>query len=200
MSYSDIQKAILILKQGGLVVFPTDTAFAVSCRMDDKKAVERLFKWRKRPASQAAPVLTEDMVKMVQRYLLPIPEEVTNALIEPYWPGALTIVLPCKIKKVLKMVRGSGKTLGVRIPGHPIARHLIRKTDVPLLGPSANFHGASTPYRYQDLDKEFLKGVDLVLEGECPIGLISTVVDCSEKPWKIIRNGAVQLNIELFHI
>ena len=110
-----------------------------------------------------------------------------------YWPGALTIVFPCQTDKVLGLVRGGGQTLGTRMPNHGIPLQLIKPLEVPILGPSANFHHAPTPYKFEDLDKEFLKLVDLVIPGECEVGLVSTVLDCSEEPWKILRQGAIRL-------
>ncbi|MBI2074352.1 MAG: threonylcarbamoyl-AMP synthase [Candidatus Levybacteria bacterium] len=187
---SEVEKAINILNQGGIVIFPTDTAFGVGCRIDNEKAVERLFKIRKRPGTQATPVLV-DTVKMAKDYLQPIPKEVIDKLIEPFWPGALTIILLCKADKVPALVRGGGSTLGVRIPNHPIARDVIRSVGVPILGPSANFHGEKTPYAFEDLNPEFTKLADYVLFGECTIKMPSTVVDCSISPWKIIRRGAL---------
>ena len=189
-----LKQAIKILKQGGIVVFPTDTAFGVGCRMDDKKSVERLFNWRRRPATQAVPVLV-DSLKMAWEYLLPIKKEVKD-LMEKYWPGALTIVLSCKTEKVPSLVRAQGQTLGVRIPNHIIPLEIIKSLGVPILGPSANFHGRPTPYKFKDIDKEFLKGADFVIAGKCPAGNVSTVVDCSVFPWKIIRQGAVELRLE----
>lgn len=189
----DIQKAIKVLKDGGIVIFPTDTAFGIGCRIDDEKAVARLFKIRKRPLTQATPVLV-DTVKMAQDYLLPIPQEVVDTLIEPYWPGALTIVFPCKTDKVSSLVRGGGKKLGVRIPNHPTARAIIRGMGKPILGPSANFHGEKTPYTFEDLDKMLVGLVDYVVWGVCTIKQPSTVIDCSQKPWKILRQGAVSVS------
>lgn len=189
---SQLKKAVEILKQGGIVIFPTDTAFGVGCRIDDEKAVERLFAIRKRPKTQATPVLV-DTVKMAQDYLLPIPKEVIDKLIEPYWPGALTLILRSIREKVPNLVRGGGETLGVRIPNHTIARAIIRRVGVPILGPSANFHGGETPYKIEDLDKEFIKEVDYVVAGECPVGNVSTVVNCTVVPWKVIRKGALDL-------
>lgn len=193
-SQGDLRKAIEILNQGGVVVSPTDTAFGVGCRIDDEKAVGRLVKLKRRPQNQAMPVLV-DSLKMAQKYLLPFEDRVLE-LIKKYWPGALTIVLPCRVELIPQSVRGGGKTLGVRWPNHPVAQKLITETGVPILGPSANFPGAKTPYKYEDLDPEFLKNVDYVLPGECPVGIASTVIDCSQKPWKIIRQGAIHLSIK----
>lgn len=130
---------------------------------------------------------------MAQKYLEPIPKEVVDRLIEPCWPGVLTIVLPCKVDSVSSLVRGGSETLGVRIPNHPIAKAIIRGVGVPVLGPSANFHGGKTPYQMEELDREFVKQVDCIVYGECPVGNVSTVIDCSVRPWKIIRQGAIKI-------
>lgn len=186
------EEAIKILRQGGIIIFPTDTAFAIGCRMDDEKAVEKLFRLRKRPATQAAPVLV-DGFDMAQQYLKPIPKEVKEKLMDRYWPGALTIILPCLKEKVSVLVRGGSDNLGVRMPNHPVTLEIIKKVGVPVLGPSANFHGLKTPFTFQDLDKNLVKLVDYVLQGECTVKQPSTVIDCSIKPWKIRREGAVKL-------
>lgn len=187
----NLARAIEIIKNGGIIIFPTDTAFGVGCRLDDEKAVARLFKIRNRPGTQATPVLVNS-IEMAQRYLLPIPRDVKN-LMTKHWPGALTIVLPCKTSLVTSLVRGQGKTLGVRVPNHSVPLTIIDSLGVPLLGPSANFHGKSTPFKFAELDSEFIKMVDYVVPGECLTGTISTVLDCSVLPWRIIRQGAIYI-------
>jgi L-threonylcarbamoyladenylate synthase len=189
-----IKKAIQIIENGGIVIFPTDTAFGIGCRIDNEKAIERLFKIRQRPKSQATPVLV-DSFEMAQEYLLPVPEDVIEKLIKPYWPGALTIVLPCRIDKVPELVRGGGTTIGVRVPNHPVIQQIIKGVGVPILGPSANFHGGKTPYRFEDLDKNIVKLVDYVVFGECLVKQASTVIDCSKEQWKILREGAVKIEL-----
>lgn len=188
----NIAEAITILKQGGIVIFPTDTAFGIGCRIDDEKAVARLFKIRKRPTTQAVPILV-DTVKMAEKYVLPIPKDVLDSLIEPYWPGALTIVLHCRKEAVPNLVRGGGETVGLRIPNHRIARRIIQRVGVGVLGPSANIHGEKTPYSFEDLDTKLVKLVDFVVPGKCTLKQASTVIDCTQKPWKILRHGAVDI-------
>lgn len=189
-----IQKAIEILKQGGIIIFPTDTAFGIGCDMQNEHAVERLFKIRRRPLEKATPVLV-DTVKMAQDYLQPIPKAVIDTLIEPYWPGALTIVLPCIMEKVPAFVRGGGETLGVRIPNHPVPRAIMQGLGKPILGPSANFHGEQTPYVSKDLNSALVGLVDLVIEGDCGSNEASTVIDCSVTPWKILRQGKINVDL-----
>lgn len=193
----ELQLATEIVKNGGIIIFPTDTAFGVGCKMDDSKAVKRLFKIRQRPKIQATPVLVDSM-EMAQKYLQPISEEVKN-LMQKYWPGALTIILQCRTELVPSAVRGGGQTLGVRMPNHEIPLSIINSIGVPILGPSANFHGAPTPYKFADLDQEFTKLVDGVIPDECSVGMASTIIDCSVRPWKIVRQGKVKLNpLKLF--
>lgn len=190
----EIRKAIDVLRNGKIVIFPTDTAFGVGCRIDDEKAVERLFMIRKRPQNQAVPVLVSSL-EMAANYVEEIPSDVQKELMEKYWPGALTIVLPCRVDKVPSLVRGGKETLGIRIPDHKTTLSLIEGVGVPILGPSANFSGGATPYRFEDLDQNLLKLVDFVVYGQTKIGDVSTVIDVSEKPWKILREGAVKLKI-----
>lgn len=189
-----IEEAVKVLKNGGIVIFPTDTAIGIGCRIDNPNAVKRLFKIRKRPSTQATPVLV-DSFEMAQRYLLPIDREIIDRLVEQYWPGALTLILQCIEVKVPKLVRGGGSTLGVRMPNHTTTLNIIKNLGVPILGPSANFHGEKTPFRFDDLNPELVKKADYVLNGE--VGLeknVSTVVDCTVEPWKIIRHGAIPLS------
>ncbi len=191
---NSISEAIRILKEGGIVIFPTDTAFAIGCRIDREDSIERLFRLRKRPFTQATPVLCSSLA-MVEEYVAEIPPDVREKLIKPYWPGALTIVLPAKIEKVPPLVRGGGVTIGVRIPDHEITRRLIEGVGVPLLGPSANFHGKPTPFKLAEIDPQLYSLVDYILPGVCKKSEVSTVIDCSVLPWKILREGAVKLNI-----
>ena len=189
-----ILKAVNILNKGGIIIFPTDTAFGIGCRIDNEDAVKRLFKIRNRPINQATPVLVES-AQMAQKYLHAIPNEVEEMLINRYWPGALTIVLKCKKNLVFDLIRGGGDNLGVRMPDSQIALDIIKKVGVPILGPSANFHNDKTPYSIKDLDIKLIKLADFVVEGECKLKMTSTVVDCTKTPWKILRKGALDINI-----
>lgn len=191
-----VKKAIEILNQGGIVVYPTDTAFGIGCRVDKDESIRKLFRVRKRPESQATPVLVNSL-EMAEKYWIEIPENVQKKLILQYWPGALTIILPCVKNTTSSLARGGGENIGLRMPNHKITLKIIEGIGVPLLGPSANFHGEKTPYSFEDLDPGFLRLVDFVVPGECYIKQASTVIDCSFIPWKIIRKGAVDLGSSL---
>ena len=105
-----------------------------------KTQSKRLFKIRKRPQSQAVPVLVYGF-RNGKRICEEISENVIQKLIKPYWPGALTIVLKANIDKVSVLSVAEEETVGLRMPNHPLILEIIRKVGVPILGPSANFHG-----------------------------------------------------------
>lgn len=189
----EIGKAVEVLNSGGIIIFPTDTAFGIGCRIDNQEAIQKLFKIRRRPESQATPVLVSS-IEMAQEYLEDIAEDAKD-LMKKNWPGALTVVFKCKTTKVPLLVRGGSDTLGVRMPNHEKIIKIIEKAGVPVLGPSANFHGEKTPYEFDDLDMELIKLVDFVLPGETTVKEQSTVVDCSVEPWKVLRQGAVDVKL-----
>lgn len=181
----------LLLHNGGIVIFPTDTAFGIGCRIDRPDAVDRLFTIRRRPETQAMPVLV-DSIDMALAYF-DSASNVVRRLMELYWPGGLTIIAPCKQNLIYSPIRGGGNTVGLRMPNHEVPLSIIKEAGVPIVGPSANFHGDPTPYRFEDLNPELVELVDYVVPGECPVKQASTVVDCSVNPYKIIRQGAVKL-------
>ena len=189
-----IEEAIKILNQGGIVIFPTDTAFGIGCRIDNESAIKKLFKIRKRPDFMASPVLVDGR-EMVKDYVSEIPKDVEEKLINRFWPGALTIVLLTRIAKVSELVRGYGTTVGFRMPDNQTIQEVIKNVGVPILGSSANFHGEKTPFELKELDNELIKLVDYVINGECRLKKPSTVIDCSVTPWKILRQGALKVNI-----
>ncbi len=189
-----VEDVVKILNQGGIIIFPTDTAFGIGCRIDRKEAIERLFKLRKRPKDQAVPVLVSN-IKMAQDYTYEISRDVKERLIDKFWPGALTIILKAKQEVVPDLVRGGGENIGLRMPNHKTLLNIIEATKIPILGPSANLHGDKTPYEFKDLDRKLLKLVDYVVKGECFLKKASTVVDCTRNPWRVLRKGAIEINI-----
>lgn len=191
---NNLTKAIEVLNTGGIVIFPTDTAFGIGCRLDREESIRRLFAIRQRPISQAISLLVESIDMALRYWTTPLPH-VVRRLIETYWPGGLTIVYECKIDATPLLVRGNSTTLGVRQPDHAVTLGLIKGVGVPILGPSANFHGQPTPYHFADLDPALVKLVDYVMPGECKTRQASTVVDCTISPPKILRQGSVNIKL-----
>jgi L-threonylcarbamoyladenylate synthase len=186
-----VKKAIGVFKNGGIVIFPTDTAIGIGCRIDDEKAIKKLFRIRRRSENKPLLALVSS-IEMAEEYLLSIPKKVKDELIKPYWPGELTIILKCNPDKVSALIRGGGDTLGVRFPNKPALLELINAVGVPIVAPSANFGGEKTPFRFEDLNPKLVKQTYYVLNGQISSEKnVSTIIDCTVTPWKIIRNGVV---------
>lgn len=188
----NIDKAAEILKNGGIIIFPTDTVFGIGCVIDNKKSIKRLFDLRKRSVDKPLLILASDM-DMVLDYLKPLSSQAKN-LAKKYWPGGLTIISKCYEEKIPIEVRAGGDTVGVRIPDNSQTLELIRKVGKPIVAPSANFEGKPSAKTEEDLDSKLLRQVDFLLKGECKMNKESTIVDCSNFRCKIIRKGAVAID------
>ncbi len=185
------KKAIATLNAGGIIIFPTDTAFGIGCRVDRPTAIDRLFEIRRRPKDQALPVLVRNMEQALSFYQHP--SDIVRRLMKTHWPGALTIIDTCKKEVLYSPICGGGDTVGMRHPKHETLQQILDGVGVPIVGPSANFHGKPTPYHFKDLDPELVALVDFAVDGTCILGNVSTVVDCTSDPYRIVRLGAVAL-------
>ncbi|MBI3385341.1 threonylcarbamoyl-AMP synthase [Candidatus Gottesmanbacteria bacterium] len=197
MKNKNIEEAVKVIKQGGIVIFPTDTVWGIGCRIDLAPSIEKLYRLRKRPNEQAAPVLVSSKNQATE-YFLALPKEVEK-LLDDYWPGGLTVVYKAQVDKIPSLIRGNSETIGLRMPNHKDLLYLISSVGVPILGPSANFHGEKTPVSFSDLDRELIKKVDFVLSGECTGNMASTVIDCTKTPWQVLRQGAVKVLSIKYH-
>lgn len=187
----DRRKAIRTLKKGGIVIFPTETAYGIGCRMDNKEAVKRLIKIRRREKEKPFLVLVSSL-EMAKKYLQDLSPKV-EVLMKKFWPGPLTIVYFCQKNLVPSLVRAEGETLGVRLPDHQVTLGLVKGVGVPILAPSANFAGESPPFKFSDLNPELVKLVDFVLRAPCgKYKKTSTVIDCAKKPWQILREEVIK--------
>lgn len=180
-SSKDIKKAAQIIKNGGVIVFPTDTVYGIGCSWETPDAVSRIYQIKKRPLGLSFPILINhiDQLKKVA-IITPLAQK----LIDRYWPGGLTIVLN---------LRKSKFKVGFRIPNSTVVQELISLAKVPIIGTSANFHGKSPVKSSKDLDPQLLKLIDFVIEGECKGGMESTVVDATDSKPQILRQGAINL-------
>lgn len=189
---NDINFAIDIFKNGGVVVFPTDTVFGIGCRIDKKEAIKRIFKIKNREENVPLPILVSNF-EMAEKYLQPLEQDVTHNLVKKYWPGALTIVAKCKKEKVLDIIRSGKDSLAVRMPNNKILLEIIEEIGVPIIGTSANFHGNPSVFKFKNLDKKLIEKVDFVLQGDCGGESASTIIDVTKTSWKILRQGIIKI-------
>lgn len=189
----DVSRAIHAFNQGGTVIFPTDTAYGIGCRIDALNAIEKIYTIRERPKEKALLILVAS-VKMAKDYLEPLNSNVEK-MMQDFWPGGLTIVYPCIKEKVPAIVRAGGNTVAVRLPLHADMQKIIQSVGVPIVAPSANISGEKTPVRLAEVNKHLQQQVDFVLVGTCTLEKQSTIIDCSTEPWHLIREGAVRLTL-----
>lgn len=185
------RRALEELRRGGVVVYPTDTLYGLGCRIDFEEAVRRIFALKDRPPTEALPVLLADPADL-DTYGVQI-SAAARRLAALYWPGPLTIVVR-RSSRMPAVVAGGGETIGLRVPGLPLARALIRDLGIPLVGTSANTHGARPPLTAQQVVFDLGDRVDLVIDGgRTPLGRESTVVDATIDPPRILRQGPLVL-------
>ncbi|HEY48905.1 MAG TPA: threonylcarbamoyl-AMP synthase [Dehalococcoidia bacterium] len=184
-----IQLALEILKQGGIVAFPTDTVYGLGADPLNTQAVEKIYRVKRRPQTLPLPLLVADKPDL-SKVAAMVPE-LAWQLAEHFLPGGLTLVLT-KGPWVPSIVSAGGDTIAVRIPNHQITIALIQGLGAPIIGTSANLSGKPSPVTAREVREQLGKGVDLIIDGgRCPGGLESTVIDVSSNVPVLIRAGAV---------
>jgi len=184
-----IQSALKILRNGGLVAFPTDTVYGVGALAFDGKAVESIYRAKNRPIEKAIPILIADAADM-EKVGTNIPD-ITYQLAARFWPGPLTCVIPKQ--PTLPEAVSATETVGVRVPDHEVARTLLRAAG-PMAVTSANISGQPSPSTAQEVFAQLGGRIDLVIDGgTTPGGVPSTLVDCTGAELKILREGPLTL-------
>jgi L-threonylcarbamoyladenylate synthase len=186
-----VEQAITILKQGGIVACPTDTVYGVVAAINIEPAVERIYRIKGRPRSQALPILLADKSQISEvAKVVPL---LARRLADKFWPGALTMVL-LKSESVPDIVTGGGKTVAVRMANHPMPVAIIRGLGVPIVGTSANLSGHPSALTAEEVRAQIGDRVDMIIDGgRCPGGIESTIVDLSGEMPLILRKGATPL-------
>jgi L-threonylcarbamoyladenylate synthase len=188
-SSETIPQAFEILKNGGLVAFPTDTVYGLGALAFDDKAIESIYTAKDRPIEKAIPVLMAEIMDIKK-----VASEVSNLtrrIASRFWPGPLTCIVP-KLPTLPEIVSATD-TIAVRIPDHMVARMLLRRTD-PLAVTSANISGQPSPTTAEEVYAQLNGRIPLIIDGgKTPGGIPSTLVDCTTNELKIVREGPISL-------
>jgi L-threonylcarbamoyladenylate synthase len=186
-----VAEAAVALREGGLVAFPTETFYGLGADALNEAAVARLFAVKGRPETKPVLVLV-DSVAMAAGLVTEIPDG-ARRLMELHWPGPLTLVLRAAAHVPGALGGGTG-TLGLRIPGHPLARALVRAAGKPITAPSANPSGEAPPTTAALVERHFGSRLALIVDGGPTAGgPASTVADCTVWPPRVLRQGPVAL-------
>ncbi len=184
-----IQIAAKILREGGLVAFPTETVYGLGGNGLDSEACEKIYIAKGRPSDNPLILHISELEE-----LNPIVREISPAarkLMEAFWPGPLTLVFP-KSDVVPEKATGGLDTVAVRFPNHPVARAIIKAAGLPIAAPSANSSGKPSPTRASHVEFDLNGKIDMIVDGgAAEWGLESTIVDVSGEIPVILRPGAV---------
>ncbi len=184
-----IKEAAAVIKRGGVIVFPTRCLYGLGADAMNPDAVERIIEIKQRPQDNPILVLI-DSKNQLEMLVEKIPPA-ADAIMEAFWPGRVTLVFDALNTLAGSLTAQSAK-IGVRLPGHPVAAATVRQVKGPVTGTSANLSGRPGCYRLPDLDPQIAGQVDLVLDaGTLQGGVGSTVVDVTEEPPRILREGEV---------
>ncbi len=184
-----LNRAADIIKNGDLVVFPTETVYGLGASVFDEKALSKIFIAKGRPSDN--PLIVHISDKNQLKDLVKNITESQQKLMDKFWPGPLTIIFDKK-ENISDIVSGGLSTIAIRMPSNIFARELINLAGVPIAAPSANISGRPSGTTGEDIYKELDGKVDMIIEaGESKIGVESTVVKINEESVLILRPGAV---------
>ena len=185
----DLMEAAALLQAGRLVAVPTETVYGLAGNGLDEKAVEQIYEVKGRPQVKPLSLMVPDAGAM-ERCCREVPAQ-AHALAARFWPGPLTIVLRSR-ELVPAIVRAGGETVGLRCPDHPMTLELLRLAGIPFAAPSANPSGAPSPKTAEEVRTYFDGKIAAIVDGgPCGLGKESTILDMSQKPFRILRQGAL---------
>lgn len=188
-----LAEAAAVLREGGLVAFPTETVYGLGANALDETAARRIYEAKGRPSDNPLIAHIADF-----EALAPLTAEIPEAgrkLAEAFWPGPLTMVFK-KSGVVPHGTTGGLETVAVRMPSDPVARELIRLAGVPIAAPSANTSGRPSPTRAEHVLQDMDGKIEMIVDGgPVGIGVESTIVDVTEEIPTLLRPGAVTMEM-----
>lgn len=185
----EILKASNIIKDGGIVVFPTETVYGIGTDALNNSAIEKLYNIKKRPHKKPISVLVSNF-EMITKVAKEI-SDIEWKIIKNFFPGPLTIVL-IKKESISNILTGGEATIGVRMPDNQIALKLIEYVGKPVATSSANISGERSGIDIENIKKTFVNKVDYYLDGKCnKTSIPSTVIKVTNGKIEILREGTI---------
>jgi len=187
-----INEAGIVIKEGGLVVFPTETVYGLGANALNKFAVEKIFKAKGRP--QDNPLIVHVANFNIEPLVKEIPY-IAKKIMNKYWPGPITLIFN-KSDLIPSTTSAGLDTVGIRMPSNLIARKLIEASGMPIAAPSANISGRPSPTDVESCIEDLSGKIEYILGGDkSEVGLESTIVDCTCTPICILRPGAITIEM-----
>lgn len=181
-----VQRIVQILNQGGVIAYPTDTVFGLGCDLMNKAAIDRLYQIKGMSRDQALAFICPDLGDIAKYAVV---ENATYRVLKRFLPGPYCFILQAT-REVPKMVQTKQKTVGIRVPAHPVTAAIVRELGRPLISTTAGRHGEPALVDPWEIDQTF-SGLDLVIDaGDAGGEMPTTVVDLSQGDVRIVREGA----------
>ena len=184
-----IKLAIESIKNGGIIIFPTDTVYGIGCDPYNENAVKKIYEIKNRDSTKPLPILGYS--KRVLENIVEF-DEITDRIAEKFWPGKLTIVLPLKDDKLKKLSRGTN-TLAVRVPNNKCVLAFLKKCEL-IVGTSANISGKEPCTDPQNIENELINCDIFLNDGIIQSSGASTVIKIENEEIKILRSGDISEN------
>lgn len=182
-----IEIAVTAIRNGGTVVFPSDTVYGVGCDPRNPKAIQSIFKLKKRTRNKQLPILGFSKEEISKIAVL---DEISNKIADKFWPGQVTMILKLTDEKIRSTMKVTDNKIAVRVPNHPCVLSLLSKCKI-LVGTSANFSGLPASSESKKVQENF-SGYDVFLDGgDVPNSTSSTIVEVVEGRLQILRQGNV---------
>ena len=185
----EVKSSIKMLKEGKILVVPTDTVYGICSDATNEKAVEKIFRIKNRDKNNPLNILVSS-VDMAKKYTKNF-NKIAETLANKFWPGALTMVFE-KNDLIPKIVTANKETIGVRIPDNEVTLNIINELSLPIACPSANISGRPSGTVVEDIKSDFKDNVDIYIDcGPSKIGIESTIVKINENSVEILRQGKI---------
>lgn len=190
---NELKQCIETIKQGGLVIFPTETVYGIGANAFNEEAVRRIYEVKMRPEEKPLSIMVSN-IDEISKYAI-ISNEIEEKIIKKYMPGPITIVLKKK-PGVFDYISSGKDTIGIRIPDNEIILEILKQSKLPIVAPSANISGKPSGIVLEDILKDFNGKVDICINGgKAKLSEPSTIVQVIDNKPVILRQGRIKICI-----
>ncbi|MBP3502778.1 MAG: threonylcarbamoyl-AMP synthase [Clostridia bacterium] len=186
---NELRKVIEILKNDGIIIFPTETVYGIGGNALSNAVIDRIYKVKRRPREKAVNIMVRN-INEIKKYA-EITSELEERIIKNCMPGPITLILKKK-KNFGDYFTADNTTIGIRIPDNKIINTILNNIDFPIIAPSANISGRTSGIEVSDIMVDFENKVDAIIDGgKANLGLSSTIIQVIDGKINILRQGRI---------
>ena len=189
---NELDETVKVLKDGGIVIFPTETVYGIGTNALSESSVKRIYEVKERPDEKPLSIMVSN-IDEISKYAI-IENDIERKIITNFMPGPITIILKKK-KGIFDYISSGKETIGIRIPDNRIILELLKKAEIPIVAPSANISGRPSGIVFEEILNDFYGKVDVAINGgKCEISEPSTIVQVINNEPVILREGKIGLD------